>query len=132
MARRAERARSRTPRRHLFGSTERPRRSPLLPRSVIAQVRQHPKIVVRWNATVEKFSGDHVEEEDEQPYSVLRQAHLRDTSTNAAEALDVRAAFVAIGHDPNTWRAPARRPNVAFETRSLCASLEAGVFRNVP
>jgi len=72
-------------------------------RALAERVRQHPKIVVRWNATVEKFSGDHIEEEDEQPYSVLRQAHLRDTSTNAAEALDVRAAFVAIGHDPNTW-----------------------------
>ena len=32
----------------------------------------------------------------------LTRVDLKDTSTGEKDALDVRAAFVAIGHDPNT------------------------------
>ena len=65
------------------------------------RVLEHPKITIRWNATVESFRGEEVREDDGSR-SMLTGVNLRDTSTGEADALDVKAAFVAIGHDPNT------------------------------
>ena len=70
-------------------------------RALADRVREHPKINIRWNATVERFSGEEVHEDDVSRH-VLKRVDLRDTSTGDKDQLDVRAAFVAIGHDPNT------------------------------
>ncbi|KAJ1454736.1 hypothetical protein M885DRAFT_464997 [Pelagophyceae sp. CCMP2097] len=78
-------------------------------RAMADRVLQHPRITVRWNATVEEFVGG-VEEDDEDeddedappPTPVLRKLLLRDTVTGAASELVVSGAFVAVGHDPNT------------------------------
>jgi len=81
-------------------------------RAMAERVLQHPKISVRWNATVEKFEGifeekEYGDEEDvpeggPEKLGYLKRAILRDTATGEASSLDVAAAFVAIGHDPNT------------------------------
>ena len=70
-------------------------------RALADRVREHPKINIRWNATVERFSGEEVHE-DEVTRQILTRVDLKDTSTGESDKLDVRAAFVAIGHDPNT------------------------------
>ncbi|KAH8064144.1 thioredoxin-disulfide reductase [Aureococcus anophagefferens] len=69
------------------------------------RVLEHPKIEVRWNATVASFSGTHEELEMEdgvKDIATLTRVHLTSTASGEASALDVAAAFVAIGHDPNT------------------------------
>merc|ERR1719387_2052408 len=70
-------------------------------RALADRVAQHPKIRIRWNATVESFKGEEVREDDVSR-QILTRVELKDTSTGDSESLDVRAAFVAIGHDPNT------------------------------
>jgi len=65
------------------------------------RVLEHPKITIRWNATVEAFRGEEVRD-DAGSRSMLTGVTLRDTATGEADALAVKAAFVAIGHDPNT------------------------------
>ena len=71
------------------------------------RVLHHPKIQVKWNTTVEKFLGtvdDHLDDDGAViSYPVLRQLLLRDTESGDTQKLDVAGAFVAIGHDPNTW-----------------------------
>lgn len=70
------------------------------------RVLNHPKIRVRWNATIRSFEGELVERET--PDSVellaqLRRVNLDDAATSQpVEQLDVAACFIAIGHDPNT------------------------------
>ena len=78
------------------------------------RVLQHPKISVVWNTTVEAFEGDLEEkdygddqdeaDDDAEPemLATLRKLKLKNTATGALSDLDVAAAFVAIGHDPNT------------------------------
>lgn len=56
---------------------------------------EHPKISVRWNATVEEFLGS------ENPPS-LHALKLKDTQTGELSELKVDGAFIAIGHTPNT------------------------------
>jgi len=82
------------------------------------RVLSHDKIEVRWNTVVEGFEGrvetDAEREQDphlsaqgadltepEQP--ILTHALLRSSGATEVERLPVDGAFVAIGHDPNTW-----------------------------
>jgi len=74
-------------------------------KAMATRVLEHPKIEVRWNATVASFSGTHEELEMEdgvKDIATLTRVHLTSTASGEASALDVAAAFVAIGHDPNT------------------------------
>lgn len=66
------------------------------------RVLQNPKITVRWNSAVSKFVGDSiVVDGDEQKF--LTHVELQSTQDKTqTEMLKVDAAFVAIGHDPNT------------------------------
>ena len=57
-----------------------------------SRVLAHPAIRVRWNATVVRFGGE--------PSAGLTHLMLQDAE--GAARLDVGAAFVAIGHVPNT------------------------------
>jgi len=67
------------------------------------RVLNNPNIKVRWNSAVKRFVGktDVVEGEEQK---ALTHIELTDTQDPHAEAtlLPVDAAFVAIGHDPNT------------------------------
>ena len=69
-------------------------------RALADRVREHPKIRIRWNATVSAFKGEEVHE-DEVTRQILTRVDLKDNN-GEKDHLDVRAAFVAIGHDPNT------------------------------
>eukprot|EP00940_MAST-03C_sp_MAST-3C-sp2_P002309 g2309.t1 len=75
---------------------------------VLAQrVLEHPKIRVMWNSTVEAFEGESVEVTDEDNATIASQETLthvvvRDGNDGRTTKLRVAAAFVAIGHDPNT------------------------------
>ena len=74
-------------------------------KAMATRVLEHPKIEVRWNATVASFSGTHEElemEDEVKDIATLTRVHLTSTASGEASALDVAAAFVAIGHDPNT------------------------------
>ena len=65
-----------------------------------SRVLNHPKIEVKWNTVVGRFSGD--------AEGRVTKAHLVTTAPGGAGGattdtqLDIGAAFVAIGHDPNT------------------------------
>jgi len=61
------------------------------------RVMKHPLIEVRWNATVSEFSGEKEDDKDK-----LTHVTVRDVNTGAEEKMEVGAAFVAIGHEPNT------------------------------
>jgi thioredoxin reductase (NADPH) len=76
---------------------------------VLAQrVLEHPSIRVRWNRQVVRFEGRAAASEDEDP--ALERVVLASTEPGAGaggqpqeeEVLEVPAAFVAIGHNPNT------------------------------
>jgi thioredoxin reductase (NADPH) len=56
------------------------------------RVLAHPKIAVRWNATVEEILGD----------GAVSAVRVRDTVTGDTEDIPAAAVFVAIGHTPNT------------------------------
>ena len=56
------------------------------------RVKEHPKIEVAWNATVDEILGD----------DLVTGAVLKDTMTGATRELSADGVFVAIGHDPNT------------------------------
>mmetsp|Transcript_136151 Transcript_136151/g.236662 ORF Transcript_136151/g.236662 Transcript_136151/m.236662 type:complete len:655 (-) Transcript_136151:223-2187(-) len=58
------------------------------------QVLNNKAVQVRWNTEVKAFHGD--------DKAGLERAVLRSVQTGALEELAVGAAFVAIGHDPNT------------------------------
>jgi len=76
------------------------RASPVLQQRVLA----NNNINVRWQTVVAKFVGHETEVEGEMLTS-LTHMELRDAedSDAAVTTLEVEAAFVAIGHDPNTW-----------------------------
>jgi thioredoxin reductase (NADPH) len=57
-----------------------------------------PKITVVYDTVVTRFEGDGAPGDDER----LRSVELKNVKTGATSALKVAAAFVAIGHDPNT------------------------------
>eukprot|EP00658_Telonema_sp_P-2_P022858 TRINITY_DN19153_c0_g1_i1.p1 TRINITY_DN19153_c0_g1~~TRINITY_DN19153_c0_g1_i1.p1 ORF type:complete len:611 (+),score=149.38 TRINITY_DN19153_c0_g1_i1:130-1962(+) len=62
-----------------------------------SRVLSHPKITVRWDSVVEEFQG--VEEDGKQG---LTHVLIKNTKTGQTEQLAAGAAFVAIGHIPNT------------------------------
>jgi thioredoxin-disulfide reductase len=69
------------------------------------RVLEHPSIVVRWNATVEEFIGKTVdvgEDDDISQQEVVTNVVVKDVNTGELETIDCSAAFVAIGHSPNT------------------------------
>ena len=69
------------------------------------RVLEHPSIVVRWNATVEEFLGKTVdvgEGDDISQQEVVTNVVVKDVNTGELETIDCSAAFVAIGHSPNT------------------------------
>jgi thioredoxin reductase (NADPH) len=56
------------------------------------RAKEHPKIEILWNKTIEEFVGD----------TKLTGLKLRDTKTGDIATLTVAGAFEAIGHIPNT------------------------------
>jgi thioredoxin reductase len=68
----------------------------------MAGVLEHPDINVMWNRTVVRFEGRAPTEEEEEEDAGLTGLLLRSTESEVEELLDADAAFVAIGHDPNT------------------------------
>jgi len=79
-------------------------------KAMAARVLSHPKITVLWHATVKSFEGQLAEgEEGTEDYvhpSLQRVVvTVNDPSTGGGpveKVLEVAAAFVAIGHSPNT------------------------------
>lgn len=76
---------------------------------ILAQrVLENEKIEVRWNSTTVKFTGEDVTvpalEEGDEPTVVetLTTVHTKDVNTGEMSEFNVAAAFVAIGHIPNT------------------------------
>lgn len=68
---------------------------------------QNDKITVRWDATTVKFEGETVQAPgDDEGTNVdmgqLTKVHIKDVSTGEIETINCGAAFVAIGHPPNT------------------------------
>jgi len=61
------------------------------------RVLNHPLIEVRWNSTLLEFHG-----ETEDSKEKLTHVTLKNTKSGEEEKIEVGAAFVAIGHDPNT------------------------------
>ena len=56
---------------------------------------KHPKIDVIWNHTVEEFIGS------EKPLS-LNKVKLKNVNDESKKTVEVKGAFIAIGHDPST------------------------------
>jgi thioredoxin reductase (NADPH) len=56
------------------------------------RAKNHPKITILWNKTVEEFKGE----------KMLNSLKLRDTVTGGTSELAVAGAFEAVGHIPNT------------------------------
>jgi len=69
------------------------RASKILAQRVLA----HEKIAVRWNTVVTEFVG-----KDNQQTPQLTSVKVRDVKTGKSGTIEASAAFVAIGHDPNT------------------------------
>ncbi|CAJ1385664.1 unnamed protein product [Effrenium voratum] len=67
------------------------------------RVLSHPHIRVRWNTAVKRFIG-HTTEEEGVERKDLTHLELMDTQDHSRETiqLPIDAAFIAIGHDPNT------------------------------
>jgi len=67
------------------------------------KVLEHPKITVRYNTEVLRFVGEETQTRG-RIQKILTHLELGDTQNPTAtpSRLDVDAAFVAIGHDPNT------------------------------
>lgn len=57
-------------------------------------VKQHKKITVVWDTIVESFDGS---------VAAVEKANLKNVKTGEKTELKIDAAFVAIGHIPNTW-----------------------------
>lgn len=70
-------------------------------------VLEHPDINVMWNRTVVRFEGRAPTEDEEEEDAgltglILRSTTPSDGGADDEELLKADAAFVAIGHDPNT------------------------------
>lgn len=67
------------------------------------QVLKNPKVSIRWNSEVLRFVGK-VERKNDEELRALTHLELKSTlrPEEAPVNLDVDAAFVAIGHEPNT------------------------------
>jgi len=61
------------------------------------RVLNHPLIEVKWNSTVKEFAGEKEDDKDKLTHVVIS-----NVNTGEDEKLEVAAAFVAIGHEPNT------------------------------
>lgn len=72
------------------------------------RVLEHEKITVLWNHSVVSFGGETVEVPSEEEGGeastslVLRHALVKDVNTGETQTINCAAAFVAIGHSPNT------------------------------
>jgi len=70
------------------------------------RVLAHDKITVRWNSVVTSFSGKELAtpagSEGMEPQNALTHVNIKSVSTGGTEAYACAAAFVAIGHIPNT------------------------------
>jgi thioredoxin reductase (NADPH) len=68
------------------------------------RVMSNQNIVIRWNKVVEKYVAKTMSVDGEE-LQTLGHLLLKDTADPGRdlETLPVEAAFVAIGHDPNTW-----------------------------
>ena len=66
------------------------------------RVLEHPDITVLWNKTVVRFGGRAPADGEEEEDAGLTAVGLRDTDGPEETTLQLQAAFVAIGHDPNT------------------------------
>lgn len=79
-------------------------------KAMAARVLSHPKITVLWHATVKSFEGQMAEGEEgteDYVHPSLQRVVVTVNDPSAGEGpvekvLDVAAAFVAIGHSPNT------------------------------
>eukprot|EP00038_Savillea_parva_P026327 m.53232 g.53232 ORF g.53232 m.53232 type:complete len:696 (+) comp7435_c0_seq1:40-2127(+) len=76
---------------------------------ILAQrVLENDKITVLWNKTVDRFVGEdkviagHSQEEADEVINLLTHVVIRDVNTNEESIVNCSAAFVAIGHKPNT------------------------------
>eukprot|EP00039_Didymoeca_costata_P019110 m.336276 g.336276 ORF g.336276 m.336276 type:complete len:665 (+) comp17803_c0_seq1:118-2112(+) len=76
---------------------------------ILAQrVLENDKIEVLWNKTVDKFAGVKetipAEEEGDEPTVIdtLKEVYIKDVNTGEQSVLTCAAAFIAIGHTPNT------------------------------
>lgn len=67
------------------------------------RVLKHPKVSIRWNSEVLRFVGK-VERRDDEERRTLTHIELKNTLRPEEAPVDlvVDAAFVAVGHDPNT------------------------------
>lgn len=74
-----------------------------------SRVLQHDKIDILWNTTVVRFIGEKMETEEEgtdaslDEQSTLTHAVLKKNGDSEESLFPCSGAFVAIGHDPNTW-----------------------------
>jgi NADH dehydrogenase FAD-containing subunit len=67
--------------------------------TMATRVLEHPKISVQWNKQVAEFKGGEASEDSP---AMLQSVRLKDTVTGIVSTLSCDAAFVAIGHIPNT------------------------------
>lgn len=78
--------------------------------SIMAQrVMEHQNIEVRWNSTVQEFQGETQEIDDDGDEETpptqqlfLTNVVIKDVATGEVSSINCSAAFVAIGHAPNT------------------------------
>ena len=71
--------------------------------ALVTRVLNHPSIQIMWNTVVEKFIGNDDVENDKDGNDltgVVLKSNV--DGKNVTTTLDIEAAFVAIGHDPNT------------------------------
>ena len=74
-----------------------------------SRVLQHDKIEIIWNTSVVRFEGEKVKNDDEavdaslEEQSTLTHAILVTKGTEGEVKFACDGAFIAIGHDPNTW-----------------------------
>lgn len=94
------------------------------------RVLANPNIQVRWNSAVAKYVGTTTEQDGEQ-HKALTHLELRDTQDPQAEAVALAfdAAFVAIGHDPNTWFV---RGQVEMDENSYIVTPDRSTRTSVP
>lgn len=65
--------------------------------ALVSRVKKHPKIKIMWNTVVEQFTGN----KNGDVNSVDVKTTRKDGQV-ATRSLSIGAAFIAIGHDPNT------------------------------
>ncbi len=71
------------------------------------RVKDHDRIEIMWNMEVTEFEGGTAViggegGENQEEIQVLKKIHTKNTKTGEVGVIEASAAFVAIGHDPNT------------------------------